>query len=197
VSEGAQPTLGTLLADFQRTAFRLETRDRYTVDDEAETLTAYLRGDLFPPADPSGDSWQQLIRERVASGRTMSRVHAIGGALTPYLRYEIDWGYLYNAAAGERIQILHRADLRSVFGGVLPSDFWLFDDAVAVLMQYDDDGRLEERTVVTDPQSIAWHCRIRDVALAHAVPLREYLAALRHQPVGPSELLMTSVELMA
>jgi hypothetical protein len=56
----------------------------------------------------------------------------------------------------------------------LRTDFYLFDDERVVLLHYDDEGHVL-RAERADEQ----RRRERDVALAHAVPLDEYIT--RHQ----------------
>jgi hypothetical protein len=185
MSTTSRPTLGELLDSFQRTAFRLETLDRYAVEDEDESFQRYLAGEPLPPPDPSDVEWQQFIRDKAARGATMSRVHAIAGPLTPYLHYEIDWGYVYNASAGEDIHILHRADLRPVFGDEPLHDFWLLDEAVVVHMDYDREGRFRGPRLSHDAATLEECRRLRDIALRHAVPLHEYLAAMRREASPP------------
>lgn len=60
-------------------------------------------------------------------------------------------------------------------------DFWLFDDgfpgACAVLMHYHDDGRLDRRELVTDPDQVDRLASIVHAADERAVPLNEFLAS--------------------
>lgn len=76
-----------LFETFERTAFRLETREHYTVDEEADALQEFLadgRFDLgwFEP-------WSQTIRTITAAGRTMSRVRVVNEPPTDYQRFEL------------------------------------------------------------------------------------------------------------
>jgi hypothetical protein len=47
--------------------------------------------------------------------------------LSEYLRYECEWGYLPNAAAGEDIRILDLAE-KPRPDGLISEDFWLMDN---------------------------------------------------------------------
>jgi hypothetical protein len=83
-----------VLRDWRSTSFRLESLGQYTVEAEREELEAFLRGDPLPPPNPPEfEEWFQRLHQERAEGRIRSRVHVIAGALTPYLRYEIEWGY--------------------------------------------------------------------------------------------------------
>lgn len=181
-------TLTTLLRDFRRNAFRLEALDRYTIDEEAPSFAAFLRGEPQPPEDPEFTAWLEDLRAQRAAGKTVTRVHAIAGPLTPYLHFEIGWGYIYTGAAGEDIRILHRETWDEPFGAQ-PPDFWLFDDETVAVMHYDGEGRWQGATVRDDPASVDTYRQLRDVALRHAVPLSDYLAALRTTPVVPRAIV--------
>ena len=59
----------------------------------------------------------------------------------------------------------------------LRTDFYLFDDERVVLLHYDDEGHVLRAERADD--QLEQRRRERDVALAHAVPLDEYIT--RHQ----------------
>jgi uncharacterized protein DUF6879 len=162
-----------LFSTFQSSAFRLETRQQYLVDEEADLVRAFKEG-RPPPPSTAMDEWLALIRANTAVGKRMYRVHVLEEPLTDYVRWELST-YPVNAAAGEEILVADRdrhPDLDD-----LREDFWLFDDRDLVAMRYDDGGRWLE--VDARPQSdLDRYRQMRDVALAHAVPLADYL--IRH-----------------
>jgi hypothetical protein len=163
------------LRSFRESVFRLEALDHYTSDAEGETMRRYFAGEVLAP-DPL-DEYDDLVRAARAAGKPWRRVHAATAA-TPYLRFEIDMYYWQNEADGEEIAILEHPDLAQVFG-VQPPDFWLFDDSTVIEMQYDQTGRIAATPLVTDPKEVDRYLRLRDTALHHAIPLRQYRAALR------------------
>jgi hypothetical protein len=135
------------------------------------------------------EDWLAVLRRLPAQGRTLGRVHVITGSLTPYLRYEIEWGYAPMAAAGEDIRILHRRSWAEMPFERQPPDLWLIDDSVVAVMRYDGDGRWLGLDRVSDPRDIAMYRSLRDLAMDHAVPLAAYLRAMRTAPLDPSHLL--------
>ncbi|MGH8910245.1 MAG: DUF6879 family protein [Egibacteraceae bacterium] len=157
-----------LFSTFERSAFRLETRQQYLVDEEAELVRAFSEG-RPPPPSAAMDQWLALIAANTAAGKRMYRVRIIETPLTGYVRWELS-SYADNAAAGEEIFIADRAVLPD-----LREDFWLFDDRDVVTLRYDDDGRwlgVERR-----PGSGLVHYRaMRDLALGETVPLPDYRA---------------------
>ncbi len=151
--------------------FRLEAQPRYAVPAESAQLRAFTEGRPLP-FDPEVDRSMQVIRTAVAR---IHRVHVVDLPLTPYLRYEMA-AYQENIEAGEAVSIAVRAwhpDLAA-----LTEDFVLFDPGsdhqAMVWMRYDDRGQLTGRDYSADPADLALASRHRDVALAHAVPLREF-----------------------
>lgn len=179
------PTWRGMVSTFRSTSSRLESLERYTVEPHEESFRLYLEGRPLPPGDGALDDWRQLVAEMTREGKTLTRVRAISGPMTPYARYELDWGYPGNAAAGERILILHVDDLAEVVGTGPVGDFYLFDDAVVLTMDYDAEGRPLPCRLITAPGEVAAYRRTWEEVVRSAVPLDEYLAAIRRQPLAP------------
>src|SRR6266536_4703972 len=132
--------LGRFVNDHMgRSVFRLETRDRYTVDSDAGNVARYLAGEPAPSMDVKGPWLQRLERERM-EGKRRTRVHVLHSPLSDYLRYECEWGYVYTAAAGEEIHILDLAEVPRP-ADIVDEDFLLLDDAHVVVVHYDEDDR--------------------------------------------------------
>jgi hypothetical protein len=77
---------GRLFTTFARSAFRLETLDWYTVDDEDEPLRAFLADKPIGGAWMAG--WLEMIRKTTDEGRTPyesapERLHAFYALLFP------------------------------------------------------------------------------------------------------------------
>lgn len=124
---------------FSRTAFRLEALDVYDVSTDGGDVERYLRGE--PEPDPGRKQpWLDHLRAEREAGKHRSRVHVWRSPLNDYLRYECEWGYVPNAAAGEDIRILDLAETPQP-DGLIVREFWLFDDRDVLLMHYDDQGR--------------------------------------------------------
>jgi hypothetical protein len=109
----------------------------------------------------------------------MQRVHVVPRRLTPYLRFEIEWGYLYSAEAGEEILLLPHDSPDQVFGTWPPHDFWVFDDRIHVRMHYDEAGGFLFASLVDAPEEVEAYRRAQAAALAHSIHLQRYLAEVR------------------
>ncbi len=170
---------------WKRSSFRLEALNQYVTAEEADFVGAFLSGEPSVPGGDVVEAWVARLRAERGGGRRRSRVHAIAGPLTPYLRCEIEWGYTLNEAAGEEVRILHRNTWQETPFGAQPPDFYLLDDAAVAVMAYDDDGHWLGGDVVDDPALVDVYRQMRDQALAASVPLRTYLAAVRLTPIPP------------
>jgi hypothetical protein len=146
---------------------------RNTSREQRHTTETLVKSLGLPVALPTPETspWLAHVTARVASGVRWSRVHVLDHLLSDYCQYEI-WGYAANQAAGEQICLADRGaypDLES-----LREDFWLVDDAMAVRMIYDVQGRFERPELVEDVQP---YIVMRDTACRHAEPLDEYVAS--------------------
>lgn len=158
--------LGALFQSFERAAWRLETRDRYTVPDEEQPFAAFLDGRSVPERTAENNGWIKLLAD--AGGRSFGRVHVVSRPLTPYLRFEFG-GYRENVAHGEDVRIADRGDHPELWD--LDVDFWIFDDQAVAVMDYDDEGRFHGAELADYPEQ---YRRVRDRAIAAAVPLAAY-----------------------
>jgi hypothetical protein len=160
------PNLGQLFESFRSSAFRLECLPSYAVieDDESEAFHLWLAGELPPKKERE---WPKLCASAVAARKSMQRVRLVSEPLSDYLRFEMDWGYPANVAAGEDIRILDHEP-----AGLLKVDFWLFDDATAVALEYDDDGRFLRAVTA---ETVEPYRQAKELALASSEPLSRYL----------------------
>jgi hypothetical protein len=163
--------LGRLFETFTASAFRLETLAAYSVPEEAESLRCWREGKP-PPAWQKEREWLTLVREATRAGKAMQRVRVVQQPLSDYVRMELDWGYPDNIAAGEEIHILEVKDASGA-PDLLDHDYWLFDDRIAVRMDYTVDGSFIRPVAVSD---LARYRRCRAAAMRLAVPFSEYRA---------------------
>lgn len=125
---------GALFETFQKSACRVETLDSYIVDGEEEQFAAYLKGQISPI--DHNEAWASMIKSIVDSGRYIGRVHIISRDISPYVRFETDWYYAFNATAGDDIRFIFRDEVPPVTF----TDTWLFDDEIVVDMSYTSEG---------------------------------------------------------
>jgi hypothetical protein len=165
--------LGELLDQAEHDLFRLETFDRYEVRTDGSDFDRYVRGEPGPDMARK-QAWMDRLAADAARGLRNHRVHVLRSPLTPYLRYECEWGYAYNATVGEEIRILDLAE-RPKPSSLIDEDFWLMDDATVVRMQY-RDARFIGAEVLPDALLPRYRAA-RDAAWQEAVPFAAYWAA--------------------
>jgi len=166
------PEFARLFRDVRTSWFRLETLQRYDVAYERDAFSAFLHG---KPAATAPGPWQAMIRQHVASNRSLARVHVIEEPLTDYIRWELA-AYVPSMNAGEDIRVIpvHRGAWPP---GVPRHDYWLFDDERLWLMEYDADGAFQAARHIDDSAAVRQHRQWRDAALAQSISLADYAAA--------------------
>lgn len=154
--------------------FRLETLARYDVASERDDFARYLAGEAGP--NMAGKApWLSHIRDEVARGLHTYRVHVVDGPLSDYLRFEFEWGYVHNAAAGEHIRILDLSEQPRP-DGLIDEDFWLIGEDRGIRMRYDPEGRFLGAEHVQGADADPYR-RARAAAWAAAVPFSDYWQA--------------------
>lgn len=159
---------------FTRALFRLETLDLYRIDLTGQDFARYCAGEQEPDMERK-QKWLNVIRREVSEERYTRRVHIVRSPLNDYLRYECEWGYAYNAEAGEDIRILDLAEVAAP-ETLLLEDFWLIDDDRVVLMHYDEHGEFLKGEVLPETE-VELYRTVRDATWDKAVPFADYWAA--------------------
>ncbi len=169
-------TPAELLETFRESAFRLETLQYYELAEDEPRRHAFREGRPLPPR-PGKTGSMRLVRNAVASGRRVHRVHVVELPLSEYVRYELAV-YPENLACGEEVHIAVRSDHPDLAG--LSTDFWLFDaesgSPSVVWFRYAPDGRLVSRDYSIASDDISLAREQLAIALAHSVPLGEFIA---------------------
>ncbi len=71
-----------LFERFQRSAFRVEARDHYDVDDERDEFAAFLAGKELAPQTEESNAWLRQVAEGRAAGRLIERIRIVGEPLS-------------------------------------------------------------------------------------------------------------------
>lgn len=163
----------------ERSAFRLETLNRYDVPWEAEDLRAFREDGELLLEEPTLRRWFDLAREVTETGRSLRRVHVLDRPLTPYLQWELAF-YRHSIEAGEDVRIAERSWHPAL--EELRQDFALIDaetdHPTVIWYEYDEEEALLGYRYSKSPADIERCMEERDIALAHAVSLEEFMALL-------------------
>lgn len=171
-----QDEFNRLLAEFSRSAFRLETQPAYELGYERAEFDRFLAGS---PTSPPDVAWWRPWLDRIAAmtgeGKTVSRVRVLESPPTPYQRWEL-WAAPWHAEAGEDIRYMTRTTAQQL-GLPLDSDWWLLDDERLIVMRYTSSGTVTGKELVTDKGLVALHSEWRSLAQRNAIPAAEIAAA--------------------
>jgi uncharacterized protein DUF6879 len=151
---------------FERSAWRLETHPFYAPD--AEEFQRHLDG--LPPTAEQRERRRRWVEG--LAGREVGRVLLVAVPLSPYWRWRLETAREH-AAAGEDIRVALAGDVPGLPVNV--DDFWILDDRITWTLAFDYAGRYLGMSTYHDPAMLAYRRRQRDLALAHAVPLQEFL----------------------
>lgn len=162
-----------LFDTFQRDAFHLELRDSYSVDSEDQSYRRWKSGE---PPDPSDQDrpWLRRMKRATHSGKTVRRVRVITEPVSEYIQFEYD-STPENLAAGEDIRWLPRHLIPTGIAFPLEGrDWWLFDDSLVAVGEFDGRGRPLGSRITTDPAVLRQCIRVRDRLWLIAIPHTEY-----------------------
>jgi hypothetical protein len=162
-----------LFFDFQYTAYRLETLQRYAVSYEQSDYSRFLAGEPCPDVPAISEWVEGTVVKAVAAGKHMNRVHVVEEPVSDYVRFECAWEYERTVAAGEDVRIIPVRQGKWPAG--LPcSDYWLFDSAQLVVMHYANDGAFIAAEMVDDPAKVVRANFLRDLAVHQSIPYKDF-----------------------
>lgn len=169
---------GAIFRTSRRSAFRLETRDRYDVPSEHERVRRFLAGAPDDDYLLAAHDWGAMTRAAAAEGRPFRRVRVVTVPLGDYSRYAL-WSAQGNLAAGEEIRYLDRGQADALGLPVRPPhDAWLLDDERVAVLRFDDEDRLLGAELLTDPAAVEQHRAWRDIAWKASASRDEFLRSL-------------------
>lgn len=169
-------TLTELFETFRVSAFRLEALQHYVLGEDEPRRQAFREGRPLPPRPGKTES-MRMVRDAVAAGKRVHRVHVVDLPLSDYVRYELAV-YPENIAAGEDVRIAPRSADPAL--NDLDTDFWLFDAETdqpsVVWFRYSPEGQILSRDYTNDPADVQRAREQRDLAIAHSLSLSEFMA---------------------
>lgn len=118
---------------------RVQTLGSYGAATDGNDFHRYLSGAAYPES-PARDEWFAQLRAEAAAGRIRRNLHIVREPITPYLRYAMEWGYVYNIAAGQECRILTVGDTTAAAHLFKVGDFNVVEGLAVVRLRYDDNG---------------------------------------------------------
>jgi hypothetical protein len=168
----AEPLAYGLLRSAERSAWHLELRDGYVLDDP--DWLDWQAGRRFDPAE-RWTSWFELIRATTARGVDVRRLRVVSEPVTAYIRFEYDVTADHNVAAGEDVRWLAR---HAASGLLFPAeDFWVFDGQVVLWNHFAGDSSWVGEERADDPAVAKLCASSFDAAWERGVPHEDYRPA--------------------
>lgn len=133
-----------LFDNFQHSAWHLEMRGRYAVDEVTDTYAQFVRGEA--PTWDLSTPWSLGIRAKTEDGASVGRVRIVDDPPTPGQLYLLAHAEK-NAALGEDIRNMWRSDAQRV--NLPDEDFWIFDSHIVAVCIFDDDDNLTGAELIT------------------------------------------------
>jgi len=134
------PNLGEWISSrHQRDLVRVQTRAVYDVASDADDYRRYLSGESSATA-PAKTGWLTKLTTDAAAGKIRRNVHIVDEPLTDYLRYQFEWCYVPNEAAGQQIRILSSADYPAANILARCGDFTVIEGRHVARNNYTSDG---------------------------------------------------------
>lgn len=164
-----------LFTSYERSAYRLEGQQMYSSPKEDVHLAEFLAG---RPVDFDLTWRLPKTQAQIAAGRTKTTVRILIEPPTAYTRLELSV-YPQLVDAGEDIRIIAAPQGQRPLELPL-HDYWLFDERDVWKMHYYENFRFAGAELLDAPAEISEHLRWRDLALALAVPLHDYLTDREH-----------------
>ncbi|MFJ4828377.1 DUF6879 family protein [Streptomyces sp. NPDC088747] len=160
-----------LFENFEHSAWHLETRGRYAVDEATDTYAQFARGEA--PAWDLDTPWSRTIRAKVTDGATVGRVRIVDTPPTAGQLYLLAHAQK-NAALGEDVRSIWRTDARQA--NLPDEDFWIFDSHIVAICIFDSDDNMTGAELITEPALVNQYNRTADIARHYAVPYEQFAA---------------------
>lgn len=162
-----------LFRDTHTSAYHLEMRDDYAVEEEDEHFNKWRAGEWDADhEDVSRSAWLNLMRETRDRGVQLHRVRIVSEPVTEYIRFEHAITPS-NIAAGEQVRWVRRT---RASGLALPgNDCWVFDSKRVLFNHFNGSGNWLGSSLTTDPEVAELCTRAFESAWAIGTPHEQYL----------------------
>jgi hypothetical protein len=167
--------LGSFITQHHRTdLLRMQTLDFYDVPSDGEDYRRYLDG-APAPAATGKQGWLNRLRSDTAAGRLRRNVHIVRGPLTPYLRYQFEWCYVPNTAAGQDIRVLDMTQNPAVTSMLKVGDLVVVEGHHVARLHYDANGGYQGAIAVGDDAAVGF-IALAEVAWSLSIPFGTWWA---------------------
>jgi hypothetical protein len=157
-----------IVARHKQDLLRLQTLARYASISDGEDLERYLRGEAEPNA-PHKQAWLDRLASDAEHGRIRRNVHMVEQPLSDYLRYQFEWCYTFNVAAGQDVRVLDISSNPAAVHLAACGDFAVLEGIDVARNNYAPDGEFLG-AVQAPADTAAALAALAETAWAMAVP---------------------------
>ncbi len=153
--------------------FRLEALQEYDAPEEKVLFEKWKKGDKN---FTEYDGWFKLLGQAKEKGIPIHKVKVVKLPVSEHLKYEIDlWKKL--KIHGEQILVIEEEKYNTLTQNpdFKPKDFWLFDDKLAIIFDYNEKGELVGEELVTDKTQVAKHLELKNRLTESSLSLTPFL----------------------
>jgi hypothetical protein len=176
------PLNGIKISDLMRASqesfYRIEALENYKAKSEDDLISKYCSGEVIPPVLNGNTPWFQLIKSFADKGRPLQRIRVLSRNISPYLRFETEWGYNLLQGFGEQFNIVlkeQHPNLKEAWD----AEYYVIDNKRVVYLNYDENGTTLGFSEETNPSEIERRISHKNELVKVAVPYRNFLAHLR------------------
>lgn len=147
---------------------RIQTLARYVSVSDGDDFERYLRGEAEPNA-PHKRAWLDRLASDAEHGRIRRNVHIVEEPLSDYLRYQFEWCYTFNVAAGQDVCVLDTSSSPAAAHLAAGGDFAVLEGIDVARNNYRPDGTFRG-AVQAQADAAAALAALAEAALVMAVP---------------------------
>jgi hypothetical protein len=158
---------------FRTDFLRIQTLDYYgMVASDRDHPQRYLAGEPMPEEmrDPP---WLETLRTDTAAGKIRRNLHVVRAPLNDYLRFQFEWGYVRNAAAGMDIRVLDVSAVPAAARLFDVGDFGVIEGVHVARLIYSMD-RPHPAAVAIGSDASAGYAALAELAWGLGTPFPEW-----------------------
>jgi len=145
-------TFEEMLKKFKYSMERIETLPIYQDDIDEQEFKNYKNG--IPENCSELCEWHNTIKKALNNAGYIERIRILPNKMNIYLAYEFETGYVQNSLIGEKIYTLSldEYEKNKEDDNFTAGDYWIFDREHVLQLNYDENGRFLNSTLIEDEQ---------------------------------------------
>lgn len=173
-------TLSELFANYSKEAFRLELLQQYIVPEEWDNFLQFKETGIAKGYSEL-DEYIESAKEKVKTGKRHIRARVYVRPISEYLKFETQIGYIPQESVGIELLFLEANTFKSLLSALNinqnnVADFWLFDNSILAIMEYDSEGRYLGHKITNDSTIVNQCALLRNEFIKTGHPFSYFLA---------------------